>query len=130
MKADRSAVAPAPEPEIMSLHTCSSTSKGWTPLHYATSWGREEVVRVLLQHGGDVHSKSDDGRTPEDLASLEVASLGESRPYFQIAAMLKAEAVRRAKCEAFAMGMHARLGVGSRVLELDEGVVRMVLEQV
>ena len=31
---------------------------------------------------------------------------------------------------AFAMGHHPRLGVGSRVLELEVGVVRMILERV
>jgi len=38
--------------------------------------------------------------------------------------------VRRANCEAFAMGHQERLGVGSRVQLLDAGVLRMVLEQV
>ena len=30
--------------------------------------------------------------------------------------------------EAFAMGWHPRLGAGSRVLRLDEGLVKMILE--
>jgi WD40 repeat protein len=34
------------------------------------------------------------------------------------------------KCVAFAMGQHPRLGVGSRVLELEVGVVRMILDRV
>ena len=37
--------------------------------------------------------------------------------------------MRRAKCEAFAMGHQERLGAGSRVRWLDAGVLRMVLEQ-
>ena len=37
---------------------------------------------------------------------------------------------RDQRCVAFAMGLHERLGGGSRVQELDEGVVRMVLEAV
>ena len=37
---------------------------------------------------------------------------------------------RDQRCVAFAMGHHERLGGGSRVQELDEGVVRMVLEAV
>jgi WD40 repeat protein len=32
--------------------------------------------------------------------------------------------------EAFAMGHHPRLGVGSRLLELEVGVVRMILDRV
>ena len=38
--------------------------------------------------------------------------------------------MRRANCEAFAMGHQERLGAGSRVQWLDAGVLRMVLEQV
>jgi len=41
-----------------------------------------------------------------------------------------AAAVRRVKCEAFAMGHQERLGAGSRVRWLDAGVLLMVLEQV
>ena len=44
--------------------------------------------------------------------------------------MLKAEAQRRARCEAFAMGQQERLGVGSWVQELEPGVVHMVLDHV
>ena len=32
--------------------------------------------------------------------------------------------------EAFAMGHHPRLGVGAQVLELEAGVVRMILDRV
>jgi len=42
---------------------------------------------------------------------------------------VRRETVRRARCEAFAMGHQERLGAGSRVRWLDAGVVRMVLEQ-
>ena len=48
----------------------------------------------------------------------------------QIVAMLTTEAVSRAKCLAFAMGHHARLGSGSRLRRLDPEVLRMMLEQV
>jgi len=34
------------------------------------------------------------------------------------------------ECEAFAMGQHARLGVESVVMQLEPGVVRMILELV
>ena len=67
-------------------------------------------------------SKLSDGRTPED-AAIAI-------PHPQIAAMIRAEGVRRAKCEAFALGQHARLGAGSWVQALDAGVVSMVLEKV
>ncbi|KAJ1471005.1 hypothetical protein T484DRAFT_1845674 [Baffinella frigidus] len=38
--------------------------------------------------------------------------------------------VQDEKCVAFAMGHHPRLGAGSRVLELEVGVVRMILDRV
>mmetsp|Transcript_2321 Transcript_2321/g.5497 ORF Transcript_2321/g.5497 Transcript_2321/m.5497 type:complete len:88 (-) Transcript_2321:54-317(-) len=53
-----------------------------------------------------------------------------AKTHLQVTAILTAEAVRRAKCEAFAMGQLDRLGAKSRVLALDAGVVRMVLEHV
>ena len=34
------------------------------------------------------------------------------------------------KCVAFAMGHHPRLGAGSQLLELEVGVVRMILDRV
>jgi hypothetical protein len=40
------------------------------------------------------------------------------------------EALRVRQCEAFAMGQQERLGEASRVMWLDPGVVRMVLEYV
>ena len=95
---------------------------GTTPLHHAAWRRREAVVRLLLAKGADEQSKGDDGRTPEDVATDE--------SHHEIAALLKAEALRRAQCMAFAMGQHERLGSGSWVQDLDAGVVRMVLEQV
>jgi hypothetical protein len=44
--------------------------------------------------------------------------------------MLQEAVVTRAKCVAFAMGYHKRLGVGSLVAPLDAEVVRMVLQLV
>jgi hypothetical protein len=40
------------------------------------------------------------------------------------------EALRVRQCEAFAMGQQERLGEASRVIWLDPGVVRMVLDYV
>jgi len=80
------------------------------------------VARLLLDRGADEQTQTNDGRTPEDVATLGA--------HHQIVEMLKAEGVRRAQWVAFAMGHHERLGGGSPVDELDAGVVRMVLEQV
>jgi hypothetical protein len=91
----------------------------WMPLVCATRWGREAVVRLLLDRGGGQRWKDPSivglGRCDRISATSDRSD----------------EALRRAKCLAFAMGQQERLGAGSsRVHELDEGVVRMVLEQV
>ena len=90
---------------------------GRSALYMAAWHGREGVTRLLLDKGADVHSKSDVGYTPEDVTSHPA-----------IAALLKAVAARRARCEAFAMGQQERLGAGSLVRGLEPEVVRMVLK--
>jgi hypothetical protein len=94
------------------------------PLHHAAMRQdefSEEIVQMLLDNGASLSATSSSGETAEDLAS----ALGQNR----VAALLAAEATRRAECEAFAMGQHGRLGATSPVLGLEEGVVRMVLDQ-
>ncbi|KAJ1488011.1 hypothetical protein T484DRAFT_1940260 [Baffinella frigidus] len=91
-----------------------------TPLFEAALKGLKWVIEMILEHDTD-------GRNPVDVDT--------AFSHLQIIDMLRAEAVRRAavrrvKCEAFMMGQHQRLGAGSRVQELEEGVVRMVLAQV
>ena len=100
----------------------AKTNDGWTALHYAALGGSETATVLLLDKGADEQAHTNIGETPGHIA---VAKL-----HHQVAAILQTVGVRRAKCVAFAMGHHARLGVGSRVEELDSGVVRMVLEQV
>jgi len=41
---------------------------GWTPLHQAAAHGQEKIVRLLLRYNADVSARSEDGRTPLDLA--------------------------------------------------------------
>ncbi len=43
-------------------------SGGWTALHEAASRGDVEMVRLLKRHGADKELKSEDGRTPRELA--------------------------------------------------------------
>ena len=94
---------------------------GRTPLHYAALGADPAAMKLLLDApGADVLAIDNDGRTPQDFATAE------SR--LQIKAMIEAEALRRVQCVAFAMGQHTRLGAGSAVQVLEEGVVRMVLE--
>jgi ankyrin repeat protein len=99
----------------------SKNNSGWTPLHHAAKDGHEGAVRVLLEHGAEI--SSEEGWTPQQCAA--------QHGHIQIVAMLQAEALRReALGEAFAMALHERLGAGSWVQGLEEGLVKMVLEQV
>ena len=95
---------------------------GETALHAAASEGREQMVLMLIEHGADVSSTNNFGDTPQDLAT--------SHSHLKVAAILKAEAVSRAKRVAFAMGLQGRLGAGSWVHALDAEMVRKVLERV
>ena len=52
------------------------------------------------------------------------------KEHHELAAMLNAYAVTRAKCVAFAMGMQERLGAGSRVKILDPETIRTVIRYV
>jgi hypothetical protein len=106
----------------MSPLTILAATRLQTALHAAANSGNETVLRLLLDTGADEKTQTDDGRTPENVATAQ--------GHHQVATMLKAEGVRRAQCVAFAMGHHERLGSGTPVQELDAGVVRMVLEQV
>lgn len=41
---------------------------GWTPLHQAAAHGRREFAELLLAHGARTDVRSDDGRTPAEMA--------------------------------------------------------------
>jgi hypothetical protein len=80
-------------------------------LKLAVTCNQVDLALLLLEYGADINSV-DWGVHPETLAAFD------------------SEMLRRAKCEAFAMGHHPRLGAGSRVLSLDPDVLRMVLGRV
>ena len=112
-------------PDQISTLMSTKNSDGRTALHNASAFGHQAVVKVLLNNGAKVGPRDNRGLQPYHLA------VAGKCPH--IAAMLTAEANRRAHCEAreaFAMGNLERLGAGSRVRGLDAGVVQMVLELV
>ena len=39
---------------------------GRTTLHWATVFGKNEIVELLMAEGADINAKSDGGRTPLD----------------------------------------------------------------
>lgn len=43
------------------------TVDGWTPLHVAAHFGRQEMIPVLLRHKADAFAKNKAGQTPLDL---------------------------------------------------------------
>lgn len=43
---------------------------GWTPLHYAASGGKTEVIQLLLQHFAYIDAASPNGSTPLMLAAM------------------------------------------------------------
>ena len=99
-----------------------------TALHLAALYGRCSVVRLLLHKGADLNARNLLGKTPEDLASL----LYHDRAAALLRVMAKRAWKKRAwnlPREAFAMGQHERLGARSLVLDLEPGVVRMILDR-
>ena len=44
---------------------------GWTPLHQAAFHGREESAKILVEHGASLKAKSEDGRTPLEMAQAK-----------------------------------------------------------
>jgi len=98
------------------------SSKGETPLMAAAQHGYGILVQLMLDHGADVSVTDARGWNAENHAF--------AAEHFVVVAILQAEAANRAKCVAFAMGHHARLGVGSRVQGLHPELLRMVLEYV
>ena len=109
------------------------------------------VVEMLLDKGADVRASTCNGNTAEDLAweyrGICRIKTSASRPwmmglagpvFFKFITLLstaertqktlRAVAMRTAACEAFAMGLHERLGAQSLIQGLDADVMRMILD--
>jgi hypothetical protein len=112
------------------------------------------MIRVLLDYGADIerfgpihHGGRQLSFTALSLKNVNDAEAVEASyaamdgagtllPLFtQVYQMFLAEPARRealrlAKCEAFVMGHHERLGAESRIVDLDAGVLRMIVERI
>ena len=58
------------QPELVNSRDTRLRREGWTPLHVASMGGHEEVVRLLLEHGADVHAQKKDGDAALHLATV------------------------------------------------------------
>jgi hypothetical protein len=110
---------------------------GWTPLHHAVRNSDFNVVKMLLDAGADAQLVNNANETPIDLATRLIAENPGPLPFkthsrTAIIDIITQNIAHKTVLtrQAFAMGNHDRLGVGSQVQSLDDGMVRMVLEYV
>jgi Ankyrin repeat len=92
---------------------------GNTALHEAVNLRRGWAIEMLLDAGADQNVVNNNGYTPRQLTNIP-----------RIVAIFTAFELRRAKCVAFAMGHHNRLGTGSLSKELSHDTLRVILEEV
>ena len=55
----------------LGLAVNTQNGDGFTPLHVAAMWGREESVRLLLERGADPAISDDEDMTPLDYSENE-----------------------------------------------------------
>ncbi|KAJ1484228.1 ankyrin repeat-containing domain protein [Baffinella frigidus] len=105
----------------------AKSNEGATPLHIAADAGQEGMVRLLIEHGADVWAKTSRGSS-RGMTPLDIASGRSDGASTTIAAMLRAEAQRRAqegagrkKQEANRVGVGPTPGPGSKKQEAGRG---------
>ena len=76
------------------------TLDGETPLHFAAKYGHIAILSLLLERGTCITALDHDGRTPR-----QACIANHPRTLEQTLFLLDAEATRRARCEAVAMGL-------------------------
>ena len=103
---------------------------GWTPLHAAIRAGREDSVRILIHYGAAPDTTDMEyALTRERAVNHPSHKACYRRPWSTIRILVEKEIKRRddiVRREAIAMGLHDRLGKGSRLYPLDEGVVGII----
>jgi ankyrin repeat protein len=81
-----------------------------------------ELIRMLLKHKMDVFAVGTDGVTAREFAA--------QYDLYDIVDILAEEEATLAKCAAFAMSHHQRLGAQSMAKALDPEVLRMIINRV
>lgn len=66
--ADAVRTAVADSPGLLTRTVDRDGQGGWTPLHLAVAEGQEEIVRLLVEAGADLTSRTDFNRTPLHVA--------------------------------------------------------------
>jgi ankyrin repeat protein len=91
-------------------------ASGRTPLHYAVRKGRTDtrVLELLIQHGANVLARSDRGITVLDEARQNGCS-----DHVQV--------LEEKRNEAFAMGLHPRLGAGTNTSKIEDEILHIIL---
>jgi ankyrin repeat protein len=113
---------------------------GVTPLHAAIRNGKEDSVRILIQYDADPLTTDFGGETPLGNALARECAVHHPshkavyrRPWSTIRILVQEEIAwkdRVTRREAIAMSQHERLGGGSRLYQLDQGVLGMLAEYV
>ena len=52
-----------------------SLQGGWMPLHFATLWGRVDVVKLLLEYNADCDIETEQGYKPLDILSIDLSDM-------------------------------------------------------
>jgi ankyrin repeat protein len=119
---------------------------GWGPMHWAAYRGGYDMVQLLVDRRIETHeliqgrpfvSRNFGGTKgiarvehPDNYCIVNLHTWQAIARRFSPEIMPQIEAVQtgRPLCEAFAMGHHDRLGEKSRVLSLELGVVRIIVQ--
>jgi ankyrin repeat protein len=96
--------------------------RGWTALHEAVDRHKPWAVEMLLNAGANAHALTDNGISPLVMAQCQPAN-SKALLCFQ-----EFEAKQDEKLIAYAMTHHKRLGENSRGIDMEQGVIDIILK--
>ena len=106
---------------------CNEPSNdGWTPLHTACQYGMEHLAMTLLHWGADPFARTNDGKTPADVAILGF----DGKTHHDLSNAVTIQSDMRARLLAFGMAGQQRLGSESTAAVLlgVQDIFRMVVD--